>query len=127
MNTKVFLALPLGIDGRKDALTCLLFITGLSLVREFKKDREVYACSRKGYHMVPYKSLDESKIIAAMLHDVFTSCGTVFNSAARRNTLGKVLQRTASEGLGFLTKTLPRLGKAFDKALTGTVHLNAIE
>jgi hypothetical protein len=77
--------------------------------------------------MVPYKSLDESKIIAALLHDVFTSCGTVFDSASRKNTLNKVLNRLASEGIGFLTKTLPRLGKAFDKALTGATHLNAIE
>jgi len=77
--------------------------------------------------MVPYKSLDESKIIAAMLHDVFVVHGTVFNSAARRNTLNKVMKRVASEGMSFLTKTLPRLGKAFDKALAASTKLNAIE
>jgi len=77
--------------------------------------------------MVPSKSLDDSKIIAALLHDVFTSCGTVFNTSARRNTLTKVLRRTEQEGLGFLTKTLPRLGKAFDKALAGGPRLNAVE
>jgi hypothetical protein len=77
-------------------------------------------------NMVPYKSLDESKIIAAELHDVFTLCGTAFSSTARKNTLNKVLSRVASEGLGFLSKTLPRLGKAFDKALTGQTHMDAI-
>ena len=76
--------------------------------------------------MVPYKSLDESKIIAALLHDVYASTGTVFDSSARKNTLKKVLKRVASEGISFLTKTLPRLGKAFDKALSGDTHLDAI-
>jgi len=77
--------------------------------------------------MVPNKSLDESKIIAAVLHDVYNSCGVVFNNSVRRNTLNKVFNRTASEGLSFLTKTLPRLGKAFDKALTCSTPLNASE
>jgi len=77
--------------------------------------------------MVPYKSLDDSKFIAATLNDVYSICGTVFNGSSRRNTTNKVLSRLASEGIGFLTKTLPRLGKAFEKALTGSIHLNAIE
>lgn len=70
--------------------------------------------------MVLEKSLDDSiKIIAALLHDVCKTHGAVFNSSALRNTLRKVNRRVEKEGIGFLTKTLPRLGKAFDKALTG--------
>jgi len=67
--------------------------------------------------MVINKSLDEVELIAALLHDVQTSHGVVFNNKTVRLTLKKVRQRVSSEGLGFLTKTLPRLGKAFDKAL----------
>jgi len=75
--------------------------------------------------MDPWKSLDEVNLIAALLRDVSTLHGAVFNSSAQKNTLRKVFSRTSKEGLSFLTKTLPRLGKAFDKALTGT-PLNAI-
>jgi hypothetical protein len=32
----------------------------------------------------------------------------------------------SSEGIGFLTKTLPRLGKHFDKVLTGACRMNSI-
>lgn len=74
--------------------------------------------------MVPIKSLDESKIIVALLHDVHTSHGVVFNTVALRNTTRVVLRRVSSEGLGFLTKSLPRLGKAFDKAISGGNPLN---
>lgn len=71
------------------------------------------------------KSLDEVEIIAALLHDIHNVHGLVFNIRALRLTQTKVRNRTRSEGLGFLTKTLPRLGKAFDKALTGCTTLNA--
>ena len=67
--------------------------------------------------MVINKSLDEVELIAALLHDVQTSHGVVFNNKSRRLTLNKVRQRVSSEGISFLTKTMPRLGKAFDKAL----------
>jgi hypothetical protein len=76
--------------------------------------------------MVPSKSLDESKIIAALLNDVYSTFGTAFSSSSRKNTTKKVFDRLASEGIGFLTKTLPRLGKAFDKALSGSTPLNSI-
>jgi len=78
--------------------------------------------------MVPWKSLDESKIIAAVLHDVFAACGKVgiiFNSKARRAMYNYIERRVFSEGLCFLTKTLPRLGKAFDKALSENTRLSA--
>lgn len=67
--------------------------------------------------MVIAKSLDEVELIAALLHDVQTSHGVVFNNKTRKLTLNKVRQRVSSEGISFLTKTMPRLGKAFDKAL----------
>jgi hypothetical protein len=75
--------------------------------------------------MVSNKSLDELKVIAALLHDVQNAHGSVFNTRACRNTINIVLKRTRSEGMGFLTKTLPRLAKAFDKAIAGDTPLNA--
>jgi len=72
------------------------------------------------------KSLDDSyPIIAALLCDVSNSHGSVFNTTNLRNTLNRVRRRLSAEGMGFLTKTLPRLGKAFDKALSGETKLNA--
>jgi len=77
--------------------------------------------------MQSIKSLDESKIIAALLHDVSNAHGLVFNNRALRLTLKKLNARLACEGNGFLTKTLPRLAKAFDKALAGGTPMNATE
>jgi hypothetical protein len=75
--------------------------------------------------MVPNKSLDESKtIIAALLCDVHSKHGDVFNTRSLRLTLKKVESRLHAEGMGFLTKTLPRLCKAFDKALLGNIKMN---
>lgn len=88
---------------------------------------EVYACSRKDILMEPEKSLDDYKIIAALLLDVQTSYGVVFNSKSRRLTLKRVERRLRAEGMGFLTKTLPRLGRAFDRACAGGTPLNATE
>jgi hypothetical protein len=78
--------------------------------------------------MDPIKSLDETvSLIAALLDDVHTLHRTVFNCRARNLTLKKVKSRVRFEGIGFLTKTLPHLGKAFDKALSGDTKLNAID
>jgi hypothetical protein len=77
--------------------------------------------------MVSNKSLDDSKLIAALLNDVFSEHGAVFNSKSRRCTLSKVQKRLSLEGLGFLTKALPRLAKAFDKALAGGTPLNSVD
>jgi hypothetical protein len=74
--------------------------------------------------MVPNKSLDENEIIAALLCDAHASNGDVFNTRSLRLTLRKVNHRYRSEGIGFLTKTLPRLGKHFDQVLAGTTKLN---
>jgi hypothetical protein len=77
--------------------------------------------------MVPLKSLDEFEIIAATLRDVSETHGLVFNTRSLKLTLCKVNSRLRHEGLGFLTKTLPRLGKALEKALTGVEPLSAIK
>lgn len=68
----------------------------------------------------------EIKIIAAMLNDVATSHGVEFNSSACRLTIEKVKKRVDKEGISFLTKTLPRLGRALDRALTEEYPLNAV-
>lgn len=73
------------------------------------------------------KSLDELELIAAFLHDVEETHGEVFNSRSRRLTMQKVSKRVRMEGISFLTKTLPRLGKALDRALTGSSILSASE
>jgi hypothetical protein len=67
----------------------------------------------------------EITIIAALLHDVSNAHGSVFNTRACKKTSEKVFKRVRAEGMGFLTKTLPRLGKAFDKALAGDTPLNS--
>lgn len=71
------------------------------------------------------KSLDEYYVIAALLHDVYKTFGAVFNERALRLTLQKVKARSSSEGRSFFTKTLPALGKATEKALSGHTPLNA--
>jgi len=74
--------------------------------------------------MDPKKSQDEISIIAALLHDIQMSYGVVFNNRTCRLTINQVNKRVRTEGLGFLTKTLPRLGKAFDKAIAGDTPLD---
>jgi len=73
------------------------------------------------------KSLDEVNLVAALLHDVHRTYGAMFNRNALCNTTNVVKRRVSSEGLCFLTKTLPRLGKAFDKALAGDTPLNSAD
>ena len=76
--------------------------------------------------MVNNKSLDPYKqIIATILSDVQTLHSNVFTPRALRLTIQKVDKRIAREGMSFLTKTLPRLGKAFDRALSGEVPLDS--
>jgi len=75
------------------------------------------------------KSLDKYKLIAALTSDVFTSLGSVLtnNTKALRLDLRKIHRRVCAEGDGFLTKTLPRLAKALDKALAEEIPLNSAE
>lgn len=71
------------------------------------------------------KSLDNGlTVIAAMLCDANASHGVVFNTSALKLTLQKCERRMLCEGVGFLTKTLPRLGKRFDQALAGADVMN---
>lgn len=72
-------------------------------------------------------SLDEFEVIAALLHDVYAMFGDVISITQRKLTTEKVSERCIAEGLSFLTKSLPKLGKAFDKALQGEYKLNAAD
>jgi len=76
--------------------------------------------------MDPYKRQDQTvSLIAALLRDIHMSHGVVFGTRPLRLTLKKVSARVEAEGTGFLTKSLPRLGKALDKALANVSKLNA--
>jgi hypothetical protein len=78
--------------------------------------------------MVLNKSLDDSyNLIAATLCDVQNAHGAVFNTSSLTKTLRKVRARLSAEGIGFLTKTLPRLGKALDRAFSDDHRLNSSE
>ena len=72
------------------------------------------------------KSLDEVNLIAALLHDAQKLHEDVLTTRDVRLDLNKILARSRFEGISFLTKTLPRLGKAFDKALSDHTPLNAV-
>lgn len=72
-------------------------------------------------------SQHEVSLIKALLHDVYTSHGAVFNAKSLKDTIGIVDKRTSEEGIGFLTKTLPKLGKALDRALSGSGPLKAVD
>jgi hypothetical protein len=76
--------------------------------------------------MVHNKSLDPYKqIIAALLSDAQVSHSEVFTLRSLRLTTLKVTKRIDQEGIGFLTKALPRLGKSLDKALSGAYKLDS--
>lgn len=75
--------------------------------------------------MVNAKSLEYNKVLTTLLCDVQTLHSSVFTTRALRLTILKIEARCAKEGLSFLTKTLPRLGKALDRALTLQEPLNA--
>lgn len=70
------------------------------------------------------KSLEEHKFFAALLSDVQTSHSEVYSPRQMRLDCRKTESRIRREGTSFLTKTLARLGKAFDKALSGEVPLD---
>jgi len=76
--------------------------------------------------MVSKKSLDEYKVIEHLLYDAHVSWSSYFNARAFRLTTSVVERRVRLEGLGFLTKTLPRLGKLLDKALAGEAKLTRV-
>jgi hypothetical protein len=75
--------------------------------------------------MVPINSLDEVlNLVIALLQDISTMHGAVFDTAASRRTIRKLVNRVAFEGMSFLTKTLPKLGKALDRAMSTNVLLD---
>lgn len=75
--------------------------------------------------MVHNNSLNELELIVALLRDVQNAHGEVFNTTDLRKTINYVKRRYRAEGLSFLTKALPKLGKAFDKACAGAQPLLA--
>jgi hypothetical protein len=77
--------------------------------------------------MALHWSLDKYRLIASLLHDVSRCHGAVFNHSALNKTLRKVQRRVSSEGDSFFSKTMPKLAKALDKALTLDHPLNAAE
>lgn len=78
--------------------------------------------------MVSNKSPDEIELtlIIALLCDVQKLHSGVISPHALRLTIEKVRKRYAQEGMGFLTKSLPRLGRALDRALSGNTTLDAV-
>jgi len=78
------------------------------------------------HHMGTNKSQDNTvSIIASLLRDVQTLQSGVLSHRAYRLTISKIEQRYSREGISFLTKQLPRLGKALDRALTGECILDS--
>lgn len=65
------------------------------------------------------KSLDVPLVIDHILRDVFANHVGVFSTLAQKQTRRKLRKRLGSEGIGFLTKTLPAVGKCFDNTLAG--------
>lgn len=89
-------------------------------------DRGVLLYAKSNTHMGLHNSLDNvENIIAALLLDVHNRHGLVFNERSLRLTTNVLRRRVLNEGTSFLTKTLPKLGKAFDKALALETPLNA--
>jgi len=71
------------------------------------------------------KSSDAVKsIIASVLRDVQTLRNDVITPRSLKLTTLKVFNRIDREGICFLTKTLPRLGKAFDNALHNDIPMD---
>jgi len=65
------------------------------------------------------------QILGHLLLDVKTSLSGVITSSAYRRTIQKIERRYALEGMGFLTKTLPSLGKRLDQALAENTIMDA--
>jgi len=77
--------------------------------------------------MVPTKSLEYSEVFITLLRDVQTLHSNIYTTSELKRDIKTVSARISSEGLGFLTKTLPRLGKNLDKVLAGIGSFDATE
>lgn len=76
--------------------------------------------------MDPIKSQDQMLyLMSALLRDVQTLHNGVISPESLHADVRKVASRFAMEGSSFITKQLPRLGKALDKALSGNTRLDA--
>lgn len=75
------------------------------------------ACSKKVTIMELNKSLDMCEHIVAVVRDVHSHI-TGITPRTTRLTAAKLAKRVMREGPSFLTKTLPRLGRALDQGLT---------
>jgi len=72
------------------------------------------------------KSMDYVNVIACLLSSVYDTLGMVVTPRYKRLTIEKIAKRFKREGYGFFTKSLPRLGKALDRALLGQNALDSI-
>jgi hypothetical protein len=81
--------------------------------------------------MVNIKSQDDSHleltIATTLLRDFQTSLNEVLTPRAAKLTAAKLKSRVSREGMGFLTKTLPRLCKALDQCLANQRTMNSTE
>jgi hypothetical protein len=76
--------------------------------------------------MVPIKRLDNVVVFTSLMLDVSLTLGQEFYTPrSLRLDTQKVENRIRTEGLSFIVKTLPRLGKALDRALSGDVPLDS--
>ena len=65
-------------------------------------------------------------VIATIVADVSVRYPSMFPPRASTLTIRKIRKRLSTEGIGFLTKTLPHLRKSLDQALTGQVALDPL-
>jgi hypothetical protein len=76
--------------------------------------------------MGPNKSLDHKLVITALIGDVAKQHTNVSEKELRLDAT-KASERVVKEGMSFLTRTLPTIGKALDRALAGGQPLLATE
>lgn len=78
--------------------------------------------------MVPNNSQDQLLyLITALLRDVQALHSEVISPESLQLSCRSACERVMKEGHGFLTKALPRLGKALDSALSGVTLMDAVE
>jgi hypothetical protein len=71
------------------------------------------------------KSLDYNQVVATLLIDVQSIHSEVYTPRDMKLDQRKLTSRASREGISLLTKALPRLCKAFDKALQGEVSFDS--
>lgn len=65
-------------------------------------------------------------VIATIVADVSARYPSIFPHSSSTNTIRKIRKRLRTEGIGFITKTLPHLRKSLDQALSGQVALDPL-